>query len=936
MLRSRVIVLIGIIVFGLSVASLSAQDNGSGLVFTGCPPYIEGNHCDSMFYQVVAIDIGTGKKCPEAKYFIVSGPGEINEKTGLWLFHPESEDLPPHYQETVEIAAYKGNDTTTSDENCFFSVRVYDKRPRFEGYCGAHMTVLPGYTMVVPLEVTDADRCHDPEIVSVEISPEPVGFFEFNATDWTVTFIPDYADEGRTFEVVTQAVSGGMNISCCIFFDTFVPEPIRLRISTVEYDQVEPGDTVRVDIVLDECPVELSALNLLMDFNSELLAFAGAVPGAAFYSPDSGCGWQELSTRASPTCSDYPRQSLTLYAAAQGHYQPPGVICYLPDSLPAVLVTLEFRVAATPLPGDQFADINFYWCGCEDNYIRGTTRDSTFTATAAYSPDGLLIPPDSVPGYAGTSDNCFFHGRVRAERTRRVEYYSGGIHFTAQEGSAPYSVRLGIREDQLQGHFSDVAITLEAIDSTQGLGGFDFLFGYDASALAFQQALEGDLYDSCGWEYFTFRYGGYFECGDACPSGMLRVIGLADMNNGPYHPGCDDPFPGYVQTEQLPIVLAKLRFLVSNDRTLAGQFVPISFFWYDCGDNILSNHDGRQAYLSARVFDENDSIISHEAEFPTYFGAQNECVVYDPYTGKIARRYVDYHNGGIGILGEDPIDVRGDINCNGMAYEIADAVMYTNYFLPGLSAFGNHVECSIAASDCNADGITLTIEDLIYLIRVVIDDAEPYLGNDPSPNVAYFNWDHTSTEVSVNTPDSLGAVYLIVEAEITPTLLADHMEMRYGWDTGWTKILVYSTQANRFLSAGSLVTIAGATGIVSVATATFDARPVTVAVDSTTGVDDPSATLPTEFALHANFPNPFNPSTTIEYDLPRQASVEIVVYNIAGQKVRTLVNGNIDAGQHAAVWDGRDASGSRVSSGIYIYRITAGDFVRSRKMLLLK
>jgi len=160
--------------------------------------------------------------------------------------------------------------------------------------------------------------------------------------------------------------------------------------------------------------------------------------------------------------------------------------------------------------------------------------------------------------------------------------------------------------------------------------------------------------------------------------------------------------------------------------------------------------------------------------------------------------------------------------------------------------------------------------------------------------------------------------------------------MRYGWDTGWTKILVYSTEANRFLSAGSLVSIAGATGIVSVATATFDARPVTVAVDSTTGVDDPSTTLPTEFALHANYPNPFNPGTTIEYDLPRQASVEIVVYNIAGQKVRTLVNGNISAGQHAAVWDGRDAGGSRVSSGIYIYRITAGDFVRSRKMLLLK
>ncbi|MCD6249554.1 MAG: T9SS type A sorting domain-containing protein [candidate division Zixibacteria bacterium] len=935
MLKSRFFVIVNVVVFGLLVAGLSAQDNGSGLVFTGCPPYVEGNPCDSMFYQVVAVDIGTGKACPTAKYFIVSGPGEINQKTGLWVFHPANEDLPLYYREELEIAAYKGNDTTTSDENCRFEVRAYGRYPRFAGYCGAHMTVLPGDTMVVPLEATDADWCHDPEIVSVEISPEPAGFFEFSAFDWTLTFIPDLADEGQTFEVVTQAVSGGMNISCRVFFDVFVPEPIKLRISMSEYGQIEPGDTVRVNIVLDECPVELSRLNLLMDFNSELLAFAGAVPGAAFYSPDSGCGWQELIARASPTCSEYPRQSLSLSAATQGHYQDPDATCFLPDSLPAVLATLEFRVAATPLPGDQFADINFYWCRCEDNYLWGTTRDSSFTASAAYSPDGLLILPDSVPGYAGTSDDCFFYGRVSAERTRRVEYQSGGIHFTPLVGSAPYSVRLGIIEDQFQGQFTDLPITLEATDSDQGLSVFDFLIGYDASTLAFQQAFEGNLYDSCGWEYFTYRYGGYSECGTACPSGILRVFGFAETCVGSGHPGCDEPFPGYVQPDQLPITLANLRFLVSNDWNLEGQFVPIRFFWYDCIDNIVYNQNAGEIYLSARVFDENDSIISREAEFPTWFGARDECINSLLSAGRYARRYVDYHNGGIGIFGEDPIDARGDINMNGVPWEIADAVMFTNYFITGQIVFGIHVEGSIAASDCNGDGIGLSVADLVYMARVTIGDASPCDDTVPSANIARFSQDPNGV-ISVETPDSLGAVYLVVEGNVSVMLLADNMEMIYGLDSGWTRILVYSFEANQFLTAGPIIAIPNTSSIIEVSTATFTGCPVVSSFGGPADVDDDPYNLPTEFALGQNYPNPFNPTTMIEFDLPKSSAVRLEIYNITGQKVRTLVSGQLAVGRQSVEWDGRDTSGRRVSSGIYLYRLTAGEFVQTRKMLLLK
>ena len=91
-----------------------------------------------------------------------------------------------------------------------------------------------------------------------------------------------------------------------------------------------------------------------------------------------------------------------------------------------------------------------------------------------------------------------------------------------------------------------------------------------------------------------------------------------------------------------------------------------------------------------------------------------------------------------------------------------------------------------------------------------------------------------------------------------------------------------------------------------------------------------------DFSLAPAFPNPFNASTTINYTLPTLAPVKLVVYNMMGQQVKTLIDGTQIAGHHTAVWDGRDAHGSVVSSGIYIYRIKAGDFLEHRKMVLLK
>jgi hypothetical protein len=94
--------------------------------------------------------------------------------------------------------------------------------------------------------------------------------------------------------------------------------------------------------------------------------------------------------------------------------------------------------------------------------------------------------------------------------------------------------------------------------------------------------------------------------------------------------------------------------------------------------------------------------------------------------------------------------------------------------------------------------------------------------------------------------------------------------------------------------------------------------------------------LPTTYALHQNYPNPFNPSTHIRFDVPEAVDVRIDVFNVLGRQVRTLASGLMSAGSYDILWDGTDTQGQAVTTGVYIYRMRAGDFVSSRKMMLTR
>jgi len=457
-----------------------------------------------------------------------------------------------------------------------------------------------------------------------------------------------------------------------------------------------------------------------------------------------------------------------------------------------------------------------------------------------------------------------------------------------------------------------VRVSPETVFDTP-IGGFDFLIQYDNSALVFQYASEGAFIENCEWEYFTYRYGANGNCGaGACPSGVVRVVALGETSGGniAHHPICNN----ILANDEL----FQLHFLVVNDATLECQMAAIRFVWYDCADNGISSADGAILYISQYVWDfagfvGGDPIFNDvtgmDNTLPTMTGAPSpECDVVGQKGAPW--RLVHFNNGGVDIICADSIDAVGDINLNNIAYEIADAVMFTNYFVSGLSAFNPHQFGSIAASDTNKDGITLSVADLVYLIRVIVGDALPY--DKISPVVARVTVDKSGV---YSVDQSMGAAYIVMAGNVTPSLLAPGMEMKYAFNGQNTNILVFSLEGNNF--SGNFLSAQGE--VVSSEFAAFNGAPVVADV------------MPADFQLHQNYPNPFNPVTTIKVEIPvKGAEWKLNVYNVTGQLVQSF-SGVASTGFETVTWD---ASG--VSSGVYFYKLTSGDFSATKKAVLLK
>ncbi|MCH9031976.1 MAG: T9SS type A sorting domain-containing protein [candidate division Zixibacteria bacterium] len=469
-----------------------------------------------------------------------------------------------------------------------------------------------------------------------------------------------------------------------------------------------------------------------------------------------------------------------------------------------------------------------------------------------------------------------------------------------------------------------MSITLEG--STEPITGFNFLISYDNSDLSVLTVEPGEHLVSCGWEYFNYSFGPFANCEGGCPSGLLRITAIAETENGDSHPNC------YGALNSDPIELTKICFLVSDTYDKMCQYAPVKFYWADCSDNVLASSSFDTVLVSNDLYDYTlvipntfggtaitVKLTDSTFGFPTYYGIQDLCLIDTVGSMATPKRVVDFYNGGGRFLCAYDGNMWGDINLNGIRNEISDVVVFIRYFVLGLAAFTIHVVAQVTETEINGDGIPLTLSDLVYFIRIIIGDEIP-------PGKLAHNMKVATVSARagiVSTDIPLGAAVFTLKGEVEVDLLADGMEMMTGLIDGDTRVIVYSIGKSKIL-AGPIISAEGE--VISVEASDYYGSAITVAIRST----------PTYFARLQNYPNPFNPRTTISFEIPARSITIVTIYDILGRIVRSYSLGELPPGSHSIDWDGTFQDGSSVASGVYFYQLRSGNFIETKKMVLLK
>ncbi len=200
--------------------------------------------------------------------------------------------------------------------------------------------------------------------------------------------------------------------------------------------------------------------------------------------------------------------------------------------------------------------------------------------------------------------------------------------------------------------------------------------------------------------------------------------------------------------------------------------------------------------------------------------------------------------------------------------------------------------------------------DLVYLIRVVVGDELPY------DKLAAVAADYTNANGILSVNGDMGAALVVVKGNVTPENLTSSV-MDFNYDGTNTRILVYPDVNNFASFTGEFLNV-------------NNAEVVSVEFGSANGSTVVAKQIPSNFALNQNYPNPFNPSTVISFALPKASDYTMTIYNVTGQKVAEF-SGSAEAGIAEINWNA-----SSNASGIYFYKLNAGNFSATKKMVLIK
>lgn len=361
----------------------------------------------------------------------------------------------------------------------------------------------------------------------------------------------------------------------------------------------------------------------------------------------------------------------------------------------------------------------------------------------------------------------------------------------------PSRFEIGSAHSVFLGHNLTLPILYDNDSTGFDLGGVYLVLRYDTAALTLVDVEAGPLVDACGWELFS---------DNADSAGIIQIIAVAEYLGGSSEPSC------YFESADQD-TFALLNFRATNDLSFDCGATPLEFYWQTCADNQHTDTTGLELYSSDVVVGPDGTWYFGGDSLPTSEGAPDSCA-----TAPLGNNYrvIDYVTGIVDFHCNEFPTNRGDLNANQIANEIADWLVYNNYFFYGLSAFSLNLEYQIAASDVNADGLVLTLRDAGYLWRVIVGDTLPI----PEPHAlaaadtAVFIQDLSTKTVSLDFADSLVQIFMGFSGEIVPMAADSLIDVTWVHSGGGTSIMLtinlqYYSPQHAGISSGPLLTYSG-------------------------------------------------------------------------------------------------------------------------------
>ncbi len=570
-----------------------------------------------------------------------------------------------------------------------------------------------------------------------------------------------------------------------------------LQASTVvrinDVGPIQPGDTIIVPVMLDSVTggLDIVGFDFLIAWEPTALRLIEAQEGQLLID----CGWEYFDARSS-TMTEWnglPVNIPLVRAVSLADINNGDIHPSCNATAPGELVRLVFEASSHPVNYGTQAPIRFLWTDCGDNSM--ALIDGSLLISDQVYDDGWDWSEDGTfPTWFGAPDVCLTGGPDSLDPIREIDFYNGQVSFAESDTSSEAGATLYLVGESYSwlGWPVSAGLYVNNVASLFEAGGFDLLMQYDPAGLVFSSASQGSLLVGCDWEYFNYRAD--------VDSGLIRLVALADMNNGDIHPSCLLDQPG---------LLAWLHFVVVNSPSNIGRELPLEFIWMDCGDNVLSNPAGDSLYLSSDVYDSYGFVITAEDTMPTINGAPQGCL-----TSGSVRRAVDFFSGMFVVANQNPgVSDRGDVNLNGVPYEIADYILYVNYFFYGLGVFTINVEAQVAATDVNNDGLTLTFNDLAYLYRVIVGDAEPiWTKSGTAVDTAYVIQDTTANSLSVSYDGNLTMLFLTFSGTIE-VAVPENLAVEAASEGGNTQMIIYPGfeigEGEKLINTGFLMNYTG-------------------------------------------------------------------------------------------------------------------------------